>query len=149
VAGPVYFFVAISNQTYSEKKIMENSVKSNLRNLRTWERFLYMVLFAIVLAILDIVLLAVVMLQVILSLITGFQNDRARKFGGELGLYSCQIYHFLTYYSEFRPFPFSDWPLLDKTDESSASQPPRAEETSPEPANRSLRKVKKTENKMK
>ncbi len=130
---------------------MENSVKSNLRNLKTWERFLYMVLFAIVLGIVKVVLLAVILLQVILTLFTGSQNERTTDFGGQLGLYSCQIFHFLTYYSESRPFPFSDWPSVDKTEESSAAPPPptpppQDEKPTPKPAKRVVRKVKKKEN---
>lgn len=124
---------------------MENSVKSNLGNPKTWERFLYMVLFAIVLCITKILLLAVVLLQVILTLITRLQNERASKFGGELGLYACQIYHFLTYYSESRPFPFSDWPSVDKTEESPVP-PPQDEKPTPKPAKRVVKRVKKKEN---
>ena len=122
---------------------MENSVKSNLRNWKTWERFLYMVLFAIVLAIMDIVLLAVVLLQVALTLITGSRNERASKFGGQLGIYVCQMYQFLTYYSEDRPFPFSDWPSVDKTEESPSSSPPQDKKPTPKPAKRTVSRKKK------
>lgn len=120
---------------------MESTVKSNLRNWKTWERFLYMVLFAIVLAIMDIVLLAVVLLQVVLTLITGSKNERASTFGGQLGLYTCQIYHFLTYYSEDRPFPFSDWPAVNKTEASPS--PPQDEKPTPKPVKRTVSRKKK------
>lgn len=131
---------------------MENSVRSNLKNLKTWERFLYMVLFAIVLGVVKVVLFAVILLQVILTLFTRSQNERTTKFGGQLGLYSCQIFHFLTYYSESRPFPFSDWPSVDKTEESPAPTPPpppspQDEEPIPKPTKRPVRRVKKKENK--
>ncbi len=132
---------------------MENSVRSNLKNLKTWERFLYMVLFAIVLGVVKVVLFAVVLLQVILTLFTRSQNERTTKFGGQLGLYSCQIFHFLTYYSESRPFPFSDWPSVDKTEKAPPPPPPppppspQDEEPIPKPAKRPVRRVKKKENK--
>jgi hypothetical protein len=111
-----------------------------------------MVLFAIVLGIVKIVLLAVTLLQVILTLFTGSQNERTTKFGGQLGLYSCQIFHFLTYYSESRPFPFSDWPSVGKSEEPPAPPPPsppspQHEEPIPKPAKRAVRRVKKEENK--
>ena len=105
-----------------------------------------MVLFAIVLCIVKVVLFAVILLQVILTLFTGSQNERTTKFGGQLGLYACQVFHFLTYYSESRPFPFSDWPSMDKTEESSATPPPpppQDEEPIPKPVKRPVRRVKK------
>jgi hypothetical protein len=127
---------------------MENSVKSNLKNLKTWERFLYMILFAIVLGVVKVVLFAVILLQVILTLFTRSQNERTTKFGGQLGLYACQIFHFLTYYSESRPFPFSDWPSLDKTEEAPVPAPPSSQDVkpTPKPVKRVVRRVKKKEN---
>ncbi len=109
-----------------------------------------MVLFAIVLGVVKVVLFAVILLQVILTLFTRSQNERTTEFGGQLGLYSCQIFHFLTYYSESRPFPFSDWPSVDKSEEPPAAPPPapspQDEKTTPKPVKRVVRRVKKKEN---
>ena len=129
---------------------MENSVKTHLKEQGTWVRFLYMVLYAIILSIMDLVLGAVVILQVILTLFTGSQNERARRFGGQIGLYACQIYHFLTYYSETKPFPFSEWPTVERPEPPASTQ--ETEPTSkpaPKPAkkrvNRTKKKVKEAE----
>ncbi|MCI0652943.1 MAG: DUF4389 domain-containing protein [Methylococcaceae bacterium] len=68
-----------------------------------------MLIFAVILGLVRILLWAVVLLQILSSLITGSPNGNALKFGQTLSLYIYRILLFLTYNSDDRPFPFADW----------------------------------------
>ena len=45
-----------------------------------------------------------------LSIFSGEPSDSVKGFGKSLGVYLQQISEFLSYASEEKPFPFSDWP---------------------------------------
>ncbi len=92
---------------------MNTSVKSNITRRGTWLRALYMVLFAVIYNITEIVLLAVVLLQFVLVLLLGESNQRLLAFGKGLSTYVYQIFLFLTYNSEEMPFPFNPWPTAE------------------------------------
>ena len=98
---------------------MNTSVKSNITRRGTWLRALYMVLFAVIYNVTEIVLVAVVLLQFLLVLLLGENNRRLLAFGKGLSTYVYQIFLFLTYNSEEMPFPFSPWPSA----EPSAAEP--------------------------
>ena len=92
---------------------MNTSVKSNITRRGTWLRALYMVLFAVIYNVSEIVLVAVVVLQFLLVLILGEKNQRLLAFGKNLSTYVYQIFLFLTYNSEEMPFPFGPWPTAE------------------------------------
>ena len=98
---------------------MNTSVKSNITRRGTWLRALYMVLFAVIYNVAEIVVAAVVLLQFLFVLFLGEGNPRLLAFGKGLSTYIYQIFLFLTYNSEEMPFPFSPWP----TAESSTTEP--------------------------
>ncbi|MDX1486673.1 MAG: DUF4389 domain-containing protein, partial [Acidiferrobacterales bacterium] len=62
----------------------------------------------------EIVLLAVVVLQFLLTLFTGKTNQRLLSFGEALSTFFYQIFRFLTYNTEDKPFPFGPWPGVDE-----------------------------------
>lgn len=90
-----------------------DELKSNLLSSRHWLRLIFMVLFAVILQVVSIVMWVLVILQFIFSLITGQDNVNLRQFGHSLSTYIYQTLKFLTYNSEMKPFPFSDWPSVD------------------------------------
>ena len=92
---------------------MNTSVKSNITRRGTWLRALYMVLFAVIYNVAEIVLAAVVLLQFLLVLLRGESNQRLLAFGKGLSTYVYQIFLFLTYNSEEMPFPFNPWPAAE------------------------------------
>jgi hypothetical protein len=75
-----------------------------------WVRGLFMVLFAIAYNIVEILVAAVAILQFLIVLVTGRVNGRLRFFGAGLSAYAYRIFLFLTYCTEIRPWPFSEWP---------------------------------------
>lgn len=90
---------------------MEEAEKqSTLKDSTTWKRILFMLLFAFIYSIAEIVVTAVVVLQILFRLFTGQPNDRLLAFGRQVSDYIYQILMFLTFNAEEKPFPFSNWP---------------------------------------
>lgn len=89
---------------------MDNEqLKENISNKNQWTRIIYMVLFAIILYLSMMVVWLVVLVQLLFALITGKPHQDIADFAADLTQYVYRIVAFLTYTSEYRPFPFSDW----------------------------------------
>lgn len=95
-----------------------DQIKSNLTSSKHWLRLVFMLLFAAVLQIASICMWMLVIVQFLFSLFTGQDNPNLRKLGHEFSIYIFDTLKFLTYASEEKPFPFSDWPHVDDTDHS-------------------------------
>jgi hypothetical protein len=76
-------------------------------------KILYLILFYLIYRITDLVLLVVMLIQMGLSIFSGEPSDSIKGFGKSLGVYLRQISEFLSYASEEKPFPFSDWPDVE------------------------------------
>ena len=83
----------------------------NVRELSGWVRVLFVIFFVVVLHLIIgplIVLLALV--QALFLIFTTKANENLAGFGALLVTYVAQILNFVTFNSESRPFPFSDFP---------------------------------------
>jgi hypothetical protein len=89
---------------------MSNDIKDNLKQQSTWLRGLYMLLFALIYSIAEIVLFAVVVFQFLLKLFTADTNPRLLKLGQSIATYIYQVIQFLTFNSDYQPYPFGAWP---------------------------------------
>jgi len=89
---------------------MSDDIKENLKQQTIWLRGLYMLMFALFYSITEFVLFAVVVFQFLLILFTGKNNPRLLKLGQSLATYIYQIIQFLTFNSDYQPYPFSAWP---------------------------------------
>ncbi len=89
---------------------MDETIKSNLLSSKHWMRLVFMLLFAGLLQVAAILMWVLVTLQFLFALITANDNVNLRRFGHTLSQYIYQALQFLTYNSEEKPFPFSDWP---------------------------------------
>ena len=89
---------------------MSDDVKQNLKDQSTWKRGLYMLLYIIFSRIAEIVLGVVILFQFLLKLFTGETNDRLLKLGQQLSTYVYQVFQFLTFNTEYHPYPFGAWP---------------------------------------
>ncbi len=87
-----------------------DEVKENLKSRSTWLRLVFMILFAALFWVAEMVLLIVALLQFLWKLFSAATNARLTDFGENLGRYLYQIVRFLTFNSEEMPFPFDDWP---------------------------------------
>jgi|SRR5690606_7266202 len=74
-------------------------------------RILWMLVFAIVWQLAEIILGAVVLLQLGYRLFYGAPSGALQGFGDSLSQYLQQIGRFGTFNSEEKPWPFADWPV--------------------------------------
>ena len=89
---------------------MSDEIKENLHQQSTWKRGLYMLMFALLYSIAEIVLFAVVLFQFLLKLFTGNTNPRLLKLGQGIATYIYQIIQYLTFNSDYKSFPLGAWP---------------------------------------
>lgn len=89
---------------------MDENMKGNITNQSIWIRGLYMLLFALIYSIAEIVFTAVAVFQFLTALVTGRPNELLLNFGQSLSTYIYQIIQFFTFNSDEKPYPFSSWP---------------------------------------
>ena len=85
-------------------------VKQNIRNVDTWMRGLFIVIFGVIFYFLIGIVWLLVIFQFITKVITGGLNEQLEKFSTGLTQYALQILNYVTYQYEVRPFPFSPLP---------------------------------------
>ena len=90
---------------------MDEQINDNLKKLSTWKRLFFMLLFAVIMALVRMLLWGVVLLQVGSLLLTGKVNNHILNFGRSLSVYIYHILLFLTFNTDSLPFPFADWNL--------------------------------------
>ncbi len=96
---------------------MKEETKQNLKNKNTWLRIVFMILFIILLSVARIIVGVTILFQIIVALITGKTNNQATRFGKQLSIYIYDILLYLTFNSEVRPFPFSEWPSISEPEQ--------------------------------
>ena len=89
---------------------MDEELKKNMLERKTWLRGLYILLFLILYAVAKIIIFAIIAFQFVLILITGKPNEQLVKLGQGLSTYSYQILTFLTFNSDYHPYPLGTWP---------------------------------------
>lgn len=102
---------------------MDDELKQHMGDSGVWKRLLFMLVFAVIYSVAEVVLTAVVVLQFLFVLFTGEKNDRLLSLGASLSTYAYQVFRYLTYNSEQRPFPFADWPTDSALVEQSEQRP--------------------------
>ncbi len=76
----------------------------------TWMRAIFMLFFLAVISMTEFVIYSLVILQFITMLLSRKANERLIEFGRDLSIFVYNIFLFLTFNSDQKPFPFSDWP---------------------------------------
>ncbi len=89
---------------------MDNNIMAHVKDSQTWLRLFFMLMFAVIYSVAEIVLTAVVIFQFLVRLFTGKSNERVLRLGGQISTFIYQILNYLTFNSEERPYPFADWP---------------------------------------
>lgn len=92
------------------EEALSNDLKENVKDTNVWLRLLYMLLFVIIYSVAEVVLAVVIFFQFLSVLFTGNKNEKVLSLGSQLSTFVYQVFSYLTYNSEVRPFPFSDWP---------------------------------------
>lgn len=118
-------------------------VKDHIKDGSAWLRLLYMVLFAIIYSVAEVVLFAVVVFQFLSVLFTGNRNEKLLALGGQLSTFIYQVLRYLTYNSDLKPYPFDEWPAAEAAKEERTEEPaeqksqtagPKAETAAAKPA---------------
>lgn len=89
---------------------MNDEIKQNIRERKTWMRGLYMLLFLIFYSVAKVLIFAIIAFQFVMSLLTGKTNEKLVKLGQSLCTYLYQILTFLTFNNDTYPYPFGAWP---------------------------------------
>lgn len=90
----------------------EHEKTTDQADISVWSRLLYMILFAIAFSISETVMLLVAVVNLVFKIVKNEPNSKLLRFGGSLAQYLHQIANFLTFNTEYRPFPFNDWPTV-------------------------------------
>ena len=107
-------------------KSIDNVIQSPV-----WIRTLFVVVFAIASYFILLPLIIVLSIaQGLFTLITGNANANLKYFSAVLELYISQLFRFLTYLSEVKPYPFSDLPEVE--DVSLENEPAQKKESKEE-----------------
>ena len=97
-------FLETKMETKMDPKTYESVTDKSL-----WKRILIMLILGFAFGIAKFVLFATVVLQVLFTLFTGSNNEPLKTTGKTLTKYIHEIFMFLTFNSEEKPFPFKAW----------------------------------------
>ncbi|MBE0468538.1 MAG: DUF4389 domain-containing protein [Methyloprofundus sp.] len=92
---------------------MDEKLNNNLKQVGTWKRIAFILIFAIIIGVVRTLLWVVVLLQIATALLTGSPNQNILTFAQKLAAYTYHILLFLTFNTEQIPFPFSDWGVTE------------------------------------
>jgi len=110
-----------------------DELKKNIKDSSVWKRLLFMILFSILYSAAEVVLAVVVIYQFLSLLITGNKNEKVLSFGAQISTYAYQVFSFLTFNTENKPFPMSNWPS-DKPLTEKLKEPTKAKRAPRKPA---------------
>jgi hypothetical protein len=86
---------------------MADDIVENLKQPAQWFRIALMLALAVALYLAGMVLTLLIIAQALFGLLTGADNRNLRELGAALTAYVRQVLDFLTYNSDFKPFPFA------------------------------------------
>ena len=100
-----------------------NAFKENITSADFWLRLIYTLLFALAWQVVEVLLAAILVFQIVFRLFTGEPNAQLAGFGNSLSQYAWQMGRYVTGAAEEKPWPFMEWP-----DEDAQWQPRPAQE---------------------
>lgn len=92
------------------------SLKDRLKDENFWLRLPFMLLFFIAWRLTELALLGVILVQLCFRLLAGKPQPQLQQLGSQLSVYIYQVFRYLTFNSETKPFPFSEWPETEAAD---------------------------------
>lgn len=95
---------------------MNEQLNVNLKKESTWKRIFFMLILTVIVSVVRTLLWAVILLQVITTLLTGNCNTHILSFSCGLSAYLYHITLYLTFNTELLPFPFSQWQVTKQFD---------------------------------
>ena len=104
----------VKNIVEEDISINTEELKENLAKQSKWLRLLWMVAFSFIYYVAIGILWLIVVTQFLFSLFTNNPNENILKLSNGFRNYMVQILDFITYQSDEKPFPFSDFPKSKK-----------------------------------
>jgi hypothetical protein len=89
---------------------MDKNPSGNLKEESTWLRLVFIILFAILFNLAEVVLTAVVVVQFLSTLVRGKPVSQITVFGQNLSTFVYEMLLFLTFRTDDMPWPISAWP---------------------------------------
>lgn len=89
---------------------MDEKIVNNLKSESRWLRLVFMLLFVFLGYLAAIVVVILAAIQAVTGFIAGKPNERLLDFSAGINQFLYQILQFLTFNSDSKPYPFSDWP---------------------------------------
>jgi hypothetical protein len=89
---------------------MDKILKEKLLVKDKWVRGLLMLLFMVLKYVASFLINVIALFQFVADLLSGQPNSKLLEFSRRLNIYLLQITNFLTFNSDVKPFPFTDWP---------------------------------------
>jgi hypothetical protein len=90
-----------------------NEVKGNVKNVDTWIRGLFIIIYGVIFYVLFWIIWLVVIFQFVMKVLLGRLNPNLMGFSDGLTRYAYQILRYVTFQSEERPWPFGPWPSAE------------------------------------
>mgnify|MGYP000898230667 FL=1 len=104
----------VESKVEEDVSINTEELKENLAKQSKWLRLLWMVAFSFVYYVAIGILWLIVVTQFLFSLFTNSPNENILKLSNGFRNYMVQILDFITYQSDEKPFPFSEFPESEK-----------------------------------
>ena len=128
------FFLSRSGAMSDDVNV--DKMKANVKNVDTWVRGLFIVIYGIIFYVLFWVIWLVVIFQFLMKVVMGSLNPNILNFSKGLTCCAFQILQYVTFQSDERPWPFGPWPSAaagTQIEESVAigATSPRADEAAP------------------
>ncbi len=89
---------------------MKDEMRENLIDEGIWMRGVFMVLFLIAYNIAELLIVLIALFQFVTVLFTRRVNETVLQLGNNLSYFALEVFQYLTFNSNIRPFPFSPWP---------------------------------------
>jgi len=105
---------------------MDPEFKERVTAKPTWTRGLYILLFVVIYNIAEIVIYGVVVLQFLFTLFTGTRNAQLLSLGKNLSTFVYQVFNYLTYNTDEKPYPFAPWPGEETAPKATAKKKKKA-----------------------
>jgi hypothetical protein len=93
---------------------MNKKLKDKLLSKEKWLRAFFMIIYLACKCIAWWIVLITIIFQFLTDFITGKPNARVLEFSNNLNTYVFQLLNYLTFNSDIKPFPFSNWPGTKK-----------------------------------
>ncbi|WP_114416344.1 DUF4389 domain-containing protein [Marinospirillum perlucidum] len=108
------------------------SLKARLQDESFWLRLPFVFLFFLAWKLTELIIIGLVLVQLVYRLFVGQPQPQLLALGSQLSRYAYQVFRYVTFNSDEKPFPFADWPATEAMDADPYQPQDSSEETDAE-----------------